>query len=103
GRESLRPLLAREPRRLPSAARADRDAARFLLRAAAGAVGIDAIGVDAGVRRRSRYHRAVRAGRHALHAEIHLGAAGRCTACADLHTRLRPKARLAGVLTVPPD
>ena len=88
---------------LSPAARADRAAARLFLRAAAGAVGIDAAGVDARVRRRSRHHRAVRAGRHALHAEISLGAAGRCAACAALHARVRPQARLAGVLATAAD
>ena len=59
------------------AARADRAVPRLLVRAAAGAVGRDAAGVDARIRRRSRHHRAVRAGRHALHREIPVGAARR--------------------------
>ena len=88
---------------VPAASRADRAAARLFLRPAAGAVGIDAAGVDARIRRRSRHHRAVRAGRHALHPEISLGAAGRCAACAVVHARLRPPARLAGVLTTVAD
>ena len=98
-----RPLLARGVGRIPPAARADRADARLFVRAAAGAVGIDAIGVDARIRRRSRHHRAVRAGRHALHAEIHLGAAGRRAACAVLHPRVRPPPRLAGVLATAAD
>ena len=84
-------------------ARADRAAARLFLRPAAGAVGFDAAGVDARIRRRPRHHRPVRAGRHALHAEIPVGAAGRCAACAVLHARLRPPARLAGVLATAAD
>ena len=96
-------LLARGPGRLSAAARADRAAARLFLRAAAGAVGLDAAGVDARIRRRSRHHRAVCAGRHALHAEIPVGAAGRCAACAVLHARVRPPARLAGVLATAAD
>ena len=96
-------LLARRPCGLSAAARADRAAARLFLRAAAGAVGIDAAGVDARIRRRSRHHRAVCAGRHALHAEIPVGAAGRCAACAVLHARVRPPARLAGVFATAAD
>ena len=96
-------LLARGVRGVSAAARADRAAAGLFLRPAAGAVGIDAVGVDARIRRRSRHHRAVRAGRHALHAEIPLGAAGRCAACAVLHARVRPPARLAGVLATAAD
>ena len=96
-------LLARQPCRLSAAARADRAAARLFLRPAAGAVGIDAAGVDARVRRRSRHHRTVRAGRHALHAEIPVGAAGRCAACAVVHAGLRPPPRLAGVLAIAAD
>ena len=74
----------RHARRLSAAARADRAAARLFLRPAAGAVGIDAAGLDARERGRSRHHRPVCAGRHALHAEIPLGAAGRCARCAVL-------------------
>ena len=98
-----RAFLARQPCRLSAAARADRAAARLFLRPAAGAVGIDAAGVDARIRRRSRHHRPVRAGRHALHAEIPVGAAGRCAACAVLHPRVRPPARLAGVFATAAD
>ena len=98
-----RHLLARQPRGLSTAARADRAAARLFLRAAAGAVGIDAFGVDARIRRRSRHHRAVRAGRHALHAEIPVGAAGRCAACAAVHACVRPPPRLAAVFATAAD
>ena len=96
-------LLARRLGRVPAAARLDRAAARLFLRLAAGAVGIDAAGVDARSRRRPRHHRAVCAGRHALHAEISVGAAGRRAACAVLHARLRPPPRLAGVFATAAD
>ncbi len=96
-------VLARQPRGLSAAPGADRDAAGLFLRTAAGAVGFDAAGLDARIRRRPRHHRPVRAGRHALHAEIPLGAAGRCAACAVLYARVRPPARLAGVLAIAAD
>ena len=96
-------VLARRLGGVSAAPRADRTAARLFLRAAAGAVGIDAAGMDARIRRRSRHHRPVRAGRHALHAEIHLGAAGRCAARAVLHAPIRPPPRLAGVLATAAD
>ena len=96
-------LLARRPCRLHATAGPDRAVARFFVRAAAGAVGIDAFGVDARVRRRSRHHRAVCAGRHALHAEIPVGAAGRCAACAAVYAGVRPPARLAGVFATAAD
>src|SRR6185312_2386020 len=87
-KNSPRPHLAREPRRLPAAARADRAVAWLLLRPAARAVRYDAGGVDARVRRRSHHHRAVRTGGNALHAEIHLGAVGGRAACAAVHARV---------------
>src|SRR5437762_12593136 len=96
-------LLAREPRGLSAAARADRAAARIFLRLAVSAVGFHAAGVDARIRRRPRHHRTVRAGRHALPAEIRLGAAGRCPACTLLHPRIWPSPWLAGVLATAAD
>ena len=45
---------------------------------AARAVRLDAGGVDARGRRRSRHHRPVHAGRHALHHQVPVGAGGRC-------------------------
>ena len=101
--KSVPPPPGARPGRLSAAARADRADARLFLRAAAGAVGLDAAGVDARIRRRSRHHRAVCAGRHALHAEIPVGAAGRCAACAVLHPRVRPPPRLAGVFAAAVD
>ena len=88
------------PRRaggLPQAARADRAVPRLLLRAAIGIVGRDAVGVDARIRRRSRHHRPVRAGRHALHREIPLGAADRRARRAAAVALARAPPRLAGV------
>src|SRR5437588_6943208 len=93
-------LLARQLCRLSSAARADRLVARIFLRAAAGVVGLNAAGLDARVRRRSRHHRLVCARRHALHVEIPVGAAYRRLACAVLHARVRPSPRLAGILAI---
>src|SRR5438445_319415 len=79
------PFLARESRGLSAAARADRAAARLFVRAAVGIIGLDASGVDARGWRRSRHHRPVRAGRHALHVEIPLGAIDRRAACTVFH------------------
>ena len=90
-------------RRLPAAARADRAVPRLLLRPAAGAVRLDAAGVDARIRRRSRHHRPVRAGRHALHHQVSLGAADRCLERAAAVARARPPPRLAGVLATAAD
>ena len=90
-------LLPRRAGGLPQAARADRAVPRLLVRPAAGAVGRDAAGVDARIRRRSRHHRAVRAGRHALHREIPLGAADRRARRAAAVALARPPPRLAGV------
>ena len=47
------------------------------------------------------HHRALCAGRPALHAEIPVGAAGRCARHPDPVARARPAARLAGVLATP--
>ena len=91
------PAVPRRGRGLSKAARADRAVPRLLVRAAAGAVGLDAAGVDARIRRRPRHHRAVRAGRHALHREILVGAARRCARCAAAVALARPPPRLAGV------
>ena len=88
-------LLARGPCGLSEAARADRAVARLFVRPATGAVGIDASDLDARIRRRPRHHRAVCAGRHALHAEVSLGAAGRRAARTVFHARVRPPPRLA--------
>src|SRR5690348_16608303 len=96
-------VLARGPRRLSAAARADRDAARLLLRAAAGAIGLDTPDLDARGRRQSRHHRTVCAGRHALHVEVPVGAAGRCAASAVLHAAIRPTPRLVVVVATAPD
>ena len=90
--------LARRAHGLPQAARADRAVPRLLGRPAAGAVRRHAAGVDARGRRQPRHHRAVRAGRHAVHGEIHLGAAGRCARRAGAVALARPPPRLAGVL-----
>ena len=76
---------------------------RLLVRAAAGAVGRDALGVDARIRRRSRHHRPVRAGRHALHREIPVGAAHRRARRAAAVALARPPPRLAGVHANPAD
>ncbi len=66
-------------------------------------VRLDAGGLDAPVRRRSRHHRPVHAGRHALHAEVPLGAGGRrARRAAALHAA-RPAARLAGAVAAPAD
>src|SRR5579864_676293 len=81
-------LLARWPCGLSEAARADRAVPRLFVRPAAGAVRIDASDLDARIRCRPRHHRAVCAGRDALHTEIPVGATGRCPARAVLHTRL---------------
>ena len=102
--EPKRPArLARGAHGLSQAARADRAVPRLLGGPAAGAVRLDAAGVDARIRRRSRHHRAVRAGRHALHGEIPLGAAGRCARRAGAVALARPPPRLAGVLADPAD
>ena len=101
--DTQRPSLARRARGLSQAARADRPVPRLLGRPAAGAVRLDAAGLDARGRRRSRHHRAVRAGRHALHHQVPLGAAGRCARRAGAVAAARPPARLAGVLATPAD
>src|SRR5882724_5891746 len=93
-----RALLARESCRLSAAARADRAAARLFVRAPLGVIRFDASGVDARGWRRSRHHRPVRAGRHALHVEIPLGAIDRRAASAVFHAEIRPPPRLAAVL-----
>ena len=76
-RAAAAPVLARNARGLSQAARADRHVPRLFVGPAARAVRLDAAGLDARSRRRSRHHRPVRAGRHALHAQIPLGAADR--------------------------
>ena len=74
-RRNPSPLLRGHARRLSQAARADRLVPRLFVGPAAGFVGIDAAGVDDRGRRQSRHHRPVRAGRHALHHQIPVGAA----------------------------
>src|SRR6516165_10392518 len=95
--------MAREYGGVPAAARDYRAAAWLLLGPAAGAVGVDAAGVDARGRCRSRHHRTVRADRHDLHAEIPVGAAGRCAACAAVHAEIRTAPRLAAALATVAD
>ena len=95
--------LARGARGLSQAARADRAVPRLLRRAAAGAVRLDAAGLDARGRRRSRHHRPVRAGRHALHDQVPLGAGGRCARRAGAVAPARTPPRLAGALATPAD
>ena len=96
-------VLSRRAGGLFQAARADRDVPRLLVRAAAGAVGRHAAGVDARIRRRSRHHRPVRPGRHALHREIPVGAADRRARRAGAVASARPPPRLAGVHADPAD
>ena len=86
----LRPLGV-----LSAPARLDRAAARLFLRSAAGAVGRDAARVDGRPRRRSRHHRPAVAGRPAVHAQVHLGAGGRCLARAVAVGAARAAPRLA--------
>ena len=95
--------LARGARGLSQAARADRAVPRLLRRPAARAVGLDAAGLDARGRRRSRHHRPVRAGRHALHHQVPVGAGGRCARRAGAVAAARPPARLAGAVATPAD
>ena len=75
----------------------------LLLRPAARAVGLDAAGVDARSRRRSRHHRAVRAGRHALHHQVPVGAAGRRARRAGAFALARTAARLARLRAIAAD
>ncbi len=65
--------------------------------------GATLLGVDARIRRRSRHHRPVRAGRHALHREIPVGAAHRRARRAAARALARPPPRLAGVHANPAD
>ncbi len=55
------------------------------------------LAVDEGCRRRSQDHRPVRAGRHALHHQVPVGAAGRCISNPGARSGARPPARLAGI------
>ena len=55
------------------------------------------------VRRRSRHHRSVCPGRHALHDQVPVGAAGRCARRAGASRAARAPARLAGVLATAAD
>ena len=89
--------------RLSAPARADRAVPRVLVRAAARAVRLDPAGLDARGRRRSRHHRPVRAGRHALHDQVPVGAAGRCARRAGALAPARAAARLARVLATAAD
>ena len=59
--------------------------------------------VDARDRGRSRHHRPVRAGRHALHGEVPVGAAGRCARRARAVAPARAPARLADPVATPAD
>ena len=92
--EHRRALGARR-RRVPRSTRPHHPAARLLLGPAAGAVGFDAPAVDEGCRRRSQDHRPVRPGRHALHHQVPVGAAGRCISDPGARPGARPPARLA--------
>ena len=49
---------------------------------------------------RPRHHRAVRAGRHALHDQVPVGAGGRCPRCPVLRPSSRPPTRLADLFAV---
>ena len=95
--------MARSVCRVSAAARADRDDARLLVRPAAGAVGIDAAGVGQRERCQPRHDRAVHPGRHALHAQIPVGAAGGWTEHSAADALARAAARLAGVLPIAAD
>ena len=95
--------LARGVRGVSEAARADRAVSRLLRRPAAGAVRLDAVGVDARGRRRSRHHRPVHAGRHALHHQVPLGAGCRCARRAGAVRAARPPPRLAGAVAAADD
>ena len=95
--------LARRAGGLFQAARSGHPVPRLCSRIAARVVGLDAGGVDAPVRRRPRHHRAVHAGRHAIHAEIPVGAGRRRARRAAALRVARPAARLAGAVATPAD
>ena len=96
-------LVRGSHRGLSPAARADRDVPRLLGRAAAGAVRLDLAGVDARGRRRPRHHRPVRAGRHALHRQVPVGAGRRRPRHSGPVAAARPPARLADLLAAAAD
>ena len=95
--------LARGLRGVSEAARADRAVSRLLRGPAARAVRLHAVGVDARGRRRSRHHRPVHAGRHALHHQVPLGAGCRRARRAGAVRAARPPPRLAGAVATADD
>ena len=96
-------VVPRHARRLSQAARSDRDVPRLLVRPAARFVGLDARDLDDRGRRQSQNHRPVRAGRHALHDQVPVGAADRRAQRAVLVAPSRPAARLAAAAANPAD
>ena len=94
-RRKTSPVVDRCARRLSQAACADHPVPRLLVGPAARFVGLDLADLDAGVRRQSRHHRPVRAGRHALYDQISLGAADRRARRAVAVAAFRPPPRLA--------
>ena len=90
--------LVRRTRGLSEAARADRHSAWLFVRPAAGAFRRNACDLDDRERGESSHHRALCPGRPALHAQIPVGAAGRCARHPDPVARARAQARLARLL-----